>query len=105
MTLTNTLSGAATVVEESPNLNGVSWNRFTLYGTTTVSTCKVVITELLRTLTIGERFGPMDNWPCGLYSNEFIDFLYDEMELGIRVAHFLDSENNTPDVHFFDLDR
>lgn len=44
-------------------------------------------------------------WPFGLYGPEFVDFLYDEMELGTRVAYFLDSENNTPDVHFFDLDE
>lgn len=36
----------------------------------------------------------------GLYGKGFVDFFYDEMELGTRVAHFLDSENNTPDVHF-----
>ena len=48
------------------------------------------------------------NWPfhwksqhiIGLHSNGMVDWLYDEMELGARVAMFLDSENNAPEIHF-----
>jgi len=46
----------------------------------------------------------MVSYPFGLYGSGFVDWLYDEMELGTRVAHFLDSENNTPDAYFLDLD-
>lgn len=31
-----------------------------------------------------------------------VDWLCDEIELGERVAHFLDSENNAPEIHFLD---
>lgn len=37
-----------------------------------------------------------------LYGSGFVDWLYDEMELGKRVAHYLDSENNTPELHFIE---
>lgn len=41
-------------------------------------------------------------YAIGLYGNGFIDWLYDEMELGKRVAAYLDSENNAPEIHFCD---
>jgi hypothetical protein len=34
------------------------------------------------------------DWPFGLYGAGMHDWLMDELELGTRVAHFLDSENN-----------
>lgn len=42
------------------------------------------------------------NW--GLFGQGIVDYLYDEMEFGERVAYFLDSENNTPDIHFLGWD-
>lgn len=36
----------------------------------------------------------------GLYGSGYTTWIQDELELGARVACFLDSENNTPDIHF-----
>jgi hypothetical protein len=36
------------------------------------------------------------NWPFGLYGAGMHDWLIDELELGARVAHFIDSENVFP---------
>lgn len=36
----------------------------------------------------------------GLFGSGIVDYLYDEMELGERVAYCLDSENNMPEIHF-----
>lgn len=33
------------------------------------------------------------NWPFGLHHAGMHDWLIDELELGARVAHFIDSEN------------
>lgn len=49
------------------------------------------------------------NWPfhhgdtsgvVGVHSHGMADWVMDEMELGARVAIFLDSENNAAEVHF-----
>lgn len=48
------------------------------------------------------------NWPFHwkthhrlvTYSNGMADWIMDEIELGTRVAMFLDSENNATEVHF-----
>jgi hypothetical protein len=36
----------------------------------------------------------------GLYGKGFHQYMMDEVELGTRVARWLDSENNAPEVHF-----
>jgi hypothetical protein len=41
------------------------------------------------------------NWPFGLYGAGMHDWLIDELELGTRVAHFLDSENTFPSRLFW----
>lgn len=45
------------------------------------------------------------NWPFGLYGAGMHDWLMDELELGTRVAHFLDSENTEPSrIWFLDME-
>lgn len=41
------------------------------------------------------------DWPFGLYGAGMHDWLMDELELGTRVAHFLDSENIEPSRLWF----
>jgi hypothetical protein len=41
------------------------------------------------------------NWPFGLYGAGMHDWLIDELELGTRVAHFMDSENVFPSRLFW----
>jgi len=43
--------------------------------------------------------------PCRAFrSNGFHNVLMDAAELGARVAYWLDSENNVPEVHFLNFD-
>lgn len=46
------------------------------------------------------------NWPFGLYGAGMHDWLMDELELGARVAHGLDAENNVwpSRLDFLDLE-
>lgn len=41
------------------------------------------------------------DWPFGLYGAGMHDWLIDELELGTRVAHFMDSENVEPSRIWF----
>lgn len=41
------------------------------------------------------------NWPFGLHHAGMHDWLIDELELGARVAHFIDSENVFPSRVYF----
>ncbi len=39
----------------------------------------------------------------GLHNNDFHQFMMDEIELGRRVAAWIDTENNDPLFHFGDI--
>ena len=42
-----------------------------------------------------------ERWPGRAFrSNGFVQVTLDALELGARVAYFLDSENNAPEYHF-----